>query len=93
MPRFVDYRCPDCGTIQENIFYKCPEDVSEAINCRCGGEMQRQYGAQIIFDTWTPMTNNAQRDIDHFEKKSKGRLYRQDQTQQSVNHLVNLKEV
>ena len=93
MPRFVDYRCPDCGTTLDDVFYKNPEDVVENHRCRCGGQMQRQYGAQIIIDTWTPRTNDARRDIEHFEKKSKGRLYRIDQQKQNLNSSMNLKEV
>ncbi len=84
--RFVDYRCPDCDARINDMYFPKPEDVKNRIKCRCGGNMQRQFGAQILVDNWSPMTNDAQRDIEHFEKKKisggkyKGREYQNDQT-------------
>ena len=70
MPRLVDYWCPDCGRTQKDVFYKRPEDVNKSINCRCGGKMQRLIQARFHIDDWSPMTNDARRDIEHFAKKN-----------------------
>jgi hypothetical protein len=93
MPRFVDYHCFHCGCDIEDVYYHSPSAVKDKIKCQCGRMAHRKLGSQVNIDGWSPMVNNAQWDIDHFEKKSKGRLYREDQTKQSVNHLPNLQEV
>jgi hypothetical protein len=67
---------------------------------RCGEEYEvlfrgEQRVAQIVIDDWSPMTMDAQKDIEHFEKKRikngkyvSSNIYREDRMKQNIpmNH-------
>ncbi len=53
------------------LFENSKEAKNTAI-CGCGNKAKRVYGCQVIIDDWSPTgtnANQAQRDIEHFEKK------------------------
>jgi hypothetical protein len=98
--RFVDYHCHNCGETIVDVFYKSYKDVKETIQCNCGKRAKRIWAAGIYIDDWSPMTNDAIRDIEHFEKKRVkngqyvgSNIYRSDKIKQSVNHLENLRGI
>lgn len=98
MPRLVDYRCVRCGVIPD-VFYHDPGAVKDKIRCKCGKMAHRIFGAQLFIDDWSPMTNDAQRDIEHFARKKivNGKyvdqrgIYREDRMKQDIP--MNIEEV
>lgn len=70
MPQMRSYVCNECGEVYEDVFYTDLEKVLKKINCKkCGGKATMILGCNFFIDGWSPMTNDAQRDIEHFEKK------------------------
>ena len=98
MPMSRQYKCFKCGFEFEILWRDSVEAQNEAI-CKCGNKAKRLYGAQVYVDNWNPMTNDAQKDIEHFEKKGvkngkyydKRTMYREDRMKQDIP--VNIKEV
>ena len=77
MPRLIDYKCYKCGNLFD-VLWRDSEGRPESAICTCGNKAKRLFNAKIIIDTWSPMggyDNDAQRDIDHFEKmKRQGKV-------------------
>jgi hypothetical protein len=89
--RNIFYNCK-CGN-RFDILFRDNNDVTNTARCKCGDNAEREYGFPGYIPPYDPHCNEAQRDIDHFDKNNNKRLYREDQIKQSVNHLPNLKEV
>ena len=93
--RIRRYKCYHCGfeddmVIRDEHPIYCPE---------CEGLMKQKMGFRVVIDDWTPMTNDAQRDIEHFAKKSvingkyvsNNTMYREDRMKKDIP--VNISEV
>lgn len=104
MPRLKDYYCNKCGKRTEDVFYRNAKDVLKEIKCsHCGGKAKLEFGMPMMaIDTWSPMgghANDAQRDRDHFEKKTiKDGKYVSNQTAYKVDRMkadipMNISEV
>jgi len=100
MPQLRQYKCSVCGYEFEELF-KTIADVKGELPCpKCGETSTRQYQImQVYIDDWSPMTMDAHRDIEHFEKKrvvggkyrDKRTMYREDRMKASIP--MNIKEV
>jgi putative FmdB family regulatory protein len=99
MPQLRQYRCLECEDEFEVLFEKIADVTSTARCPECGSLGTRLFGGRILIDTWSPRTMNAQRDIEHFEKRSvvNGKykdtrgIYREDRMKKDIP--MNLKEV
>lgn len=90
----IDYHCFACGENIEDVDYESYVYVRDKIKCKCGKMAHRKWDCQIVIDDWSPMTNDAQRDIEHFEKmKARGKTtrYHEDRTKQNIP--MNIEEV
>jgi len=81
-----DYKCYKCGKEFMELYENSDVAKNTAV-CECGNKAKRLYGCQILIDDWSPVggyDNDAQRDIEHFEKKSViGGKYKSNKTQYS----------
>ena len=50
MPRH-DYRCETCGAMEYDVFH-APNALPDSLDCSCGGNMSRYYGAFNFNDHW-----------------------------------------
>jgi DNA-directed RNA polymerase subunit RPC12/RpoP len=94
MAKMRQYKCYRCGEEYE-VLFRGEQRVSKTIKCNCGARAKRLFGAQIVIDDWSPMTMDAQKDIEHFEKKRikngkyvSSNIYREDRMKQDIpmNH-------
>ena len=66
--RLIDYKC-SCGR-EFDILFRDNNDVKKKVKCECGKMAKEVFGGlRIHIDDWTPETMDAQRDIEHFDKK------------------------
>ena len=86
----IQYHCFKCGD-RFDILWRNSKEVQNTAICSCGAKAKREYGCQVIIDDWSPEGKgdnfDAQRDIDHFEKKkSRGEttMYREDRMKQGI---------
>ena len=66
---FRQFKCYECGK-QALLDFPNHEAMPKEVNCDCGGKLVKMLCSNFYVDHWTPMTNNAQADIEHFEKKA-----------------------
>lgn len=101
MPMTRHYECFKCGEKFE-ILWKDSAEAQNTATCGSGHKAKRMYGAQLHIDDWSPEgnhSNQAQRDIEHFQKKrieggkykTKQTQYKDDQQRQGIP--VNIKEI
>jgi len=102
MPMSRHYKCFKCGEEFEILWPSSKEAQNTATCGECGNKAKRLYGTPFYMDDWSPSgthNNQAQRDIEHFEKRGvkngkyydKRTMYREDRMKQDIS--MNLKEV